>query len=122
MKAAGFEIGSHTKSHSDLTKENEGESDGAYRARIKTELLGSKQILDKRLRQDTMYIAYPYGRYNERILEVSEQVGYTLGFSVKRGGNPFFADPLRLKRDQILKREMKTFVERLKTFYEFSLK
>jgi len=122
MKAAGFEIGSHTKSHSDLTKENEGESDGAYRARIKTELLGSKQILDKRLRQDTVYIAYPYGRYNESILEVSEQVGYTLGFSVKRGGNPFFADPLRLKRDQILKREMKTFVKRLKTFYEFSLK
>jgi hypothetical protein len=56
------------------------------------------------------------------VLAVSEQVGYKLGFSVRRGGNPFFADPLRLKRDQILKREMETFAKRLKTFYEFSLK
>jgi hypothetical protein len=41
---------------------------------------------------------------------------------VKRGGNPFFADPLRLKRDQILKKDMETFAKRLRTFYEFSLK
>ncbi len=122
MKAAGFEIGSHTKSHSDLTKQREGESNAAYMARVKSELLVSKRLLDKKLRQDTIYLAFPYGRYNERVLAISEQVGYKLGFSVRRGGNPFFADPLRLKRDQILKREMETFAKRLKTFYEFSLK
>jgi peptidoglycan/xylan/chitin deacetylase (PgdA/CDA1 family) len=122
MKAAGFEIGSHTKSHSDLTKQREGESNAAYMARVKSELLVSKRLLDKELRQDTIYLAFPYGRYNERVLAISEQVGYKLGFSVRRGGNPFFADPLRLKRDQILKREMETFAKRLKTFYEFSLK
>jgi peptidoglycan/xylan/chitin deacetylase (PgdA/CDA1 family) len=122
MKAAGFEIGSHTKSHSDLTKQREGESKAAYMARVKSELLGSKRLLDKNVKQDTIYLAFPYGRYNESVLAISEQVGYKLGFSVRRGGNPFFADPLRLKRDQILKREMKTFAKRLKTFYEFSLK
>ena len=122
MKAAGFEIGSHTESHSDLTKQREGESNAAYMARVKSELLVSKRLLDKKLRQDTIYLAFPYGRYNERVLAISEQVGYKLGFSVRRGGNPFFADPLRLKRDQILKREMETFAKRLKTFYEFSLK
>lgn len=122
MKATGFEIGSHTKSHSDLTKQREGESNAAYLARVKSELLVSKRLLDEKLKQDTIYLAFPYGRYNERVLAISEQMGYKLGFSVRRGGNPFFVDPLRLKRDQILKREMETFAKRLKTFYEFSLK
>ena len=122
MKAAGFEIGSHTKSHSDLTKQREGESDAGYVARVKSELLDSKRLLDKNLGQNTIYLAFPYGRYNERVLAISEQVGYRLGFSVKRGGNPFFADPLRLKRDQILKRDMEAFAKRLETFVEFSLK
>ncbi len=122
MKAAGFEIGSHTKSHSDLTKQREGESDHTYAGRVKTELSGSKRLIDENLGQDTHYLAFPYGRYNERVLAISQQVGYRLGFSVKRGGNPFFADPLRLKRDQILKREMETFAKRLETFYEFPLK
>jgi len=122
MKAAGFEIGSHTKSHSDLTKQRKGEGDQVYMARVKSELLGSKRLLDEKLRQDTVYLAFPYGRYNERVMAISEQVGYKLGFSVKRGGNPFFADPLRLKRDQILKKDMETFAKRLRTFYEFSLK
>jgi peptidoglycan/xylan/chitin deacetylase (PgdA/CDA1 family) len=122
MKAAGFEIGSHTKSHSDLTKQREGESKAEFMARVKSELLDSKRLLDKNLKQETIYLAFPYGRYNERVLAISEQMGYKLGFSVRRGGNPFFADPLRLKRDQILKREMEAFAKRLKTFYEFSLK
>jgi peptidoglycan/xylan/chitin deacetylase (PgdA/CDA1 family) len=122
MKAAGFEIGSHTRSHSDLTKQREGESHAEYKARVENELLGSKRLLDKKLGQNTIYLAFPYGRYNERVLAISEQVGYKLGFSVRRGGNPFFADPLRLKRDQILQREMETFAKRLETFVEFSLK
>jgi peptidoglycan/xylan/chitin deacetylase (PgdA/CDA1 family) len=122
MKAAGFEIGSHTESHSDLTKQREGESHAEYKARVEDELLGSKRLLDKKLGQNTIYLAFPYGRYDERILAICEQVGYKLGFSVRRGGNPFFADPLRLKRDQILKREMDAFARRLETFVEFSLK
>jgi peptidoglycan/xylan/chitin deacetylase (PgdA/CDA1 family) len=122
MKAAGFEIGSHTKSHSDLTKQREGESHAEYKARVENELLGSKRLLDEKLGQNTIYLAFPYGRYNERVLAICEQVGYKLGFSVRRGGNPFFADPLRLKRDQILKREMETFAQRLETFVQFSLK
>lgn len=122
MKAAGFEVGSHTKSHSDLTKQRDGESHSAYIARVKRELIVSKRLLDEKLKQDTIYLAFPYGRYNERVLSISEQAGYRLGFSVRRGGNPFFADPLRLKRDQILKRDKETFAKRLKTFYEFSLK
>lgn len=122
MKADGFEVGSHTLSHCDLIKKEEGENDREYMARIKKELLMSKQLIDKNLEQDTIYLSFPYGNYNQRILRICDQVGYKMAVSVKKGGNPFFADALFLKRDQILERDMETFINSLKTFYEFSLR
>ena len=121
MKADGFEVGSQTLSHCDLTKKREGEDDQAYMARIKRELFISKQIINKKMEQDTIYLAFPYGSYDQRVLNICDQAGYKIGLSVKGGGNPFFADPLALKRDQILKKEMESFITMVKTFYEFSL-
>ncbi len=121
MKAKGFEVGSHTVSHCDLTKKGHGEHDQAYLARVKKELLVSKKIIDRELRQNTIYFAYPYSNYNERILHMTQKAGYKLGVSVERGGNPFFADPLTLKRDPIIKKDMNTFISRLKAFERFSL-
>jgi peptidoglycan/xylan/chitin deacetylase (PgdA/CDA1 family) len=121
LKAQGFEVGSHTVSHCDLTRKRDGEDDQTYMARIKKELLVSKQIIDKELDQDTIYFAYPYSNYNQRILHLSHQVGYKIGLSVKRGGNPFFSDPLTLKRDPIIKRDMETFITRVTSFKKFPL-
>jgi peptidoglycan/xylan/chitin deacetylase (PgdA/CDA1 family) len=121
MKADGFEVGSQTISHADLTKRKVGEDDKAYTARVKRELLVSKQIIDKKLNQDTIYLAFPYGRYNQRILNICDQVGYEMAFSVKRGGNPFFSDPLILKRDPITKKDMETFITRVTSFKKFPL-
>jgi hypothetical protein len=53
---------------------------------------------------------------------MSKAAGYKMAMSVRRGGNPFFANPLMLRRDQILKRDMQTFVSRLKTFNHLPLK
>ena len=121
LKAAGFEIGSHGVSHDDLTKKKKGENDKAYLARVERELLLSKKIIDKKLRQNTIYLAFPFGNYNQKILHLSEQLGYKVGLSVKRGGNPFFADPLALRRYQIRNMDMKSFVTRLGTFKKYSL-
>ncbi len=122
MKKDGFEIGSQTLSYCDLTKKREGEDSGAYVARIKKEIVGSKEILDKMLGQDTMVLAYPYGAYDPAVLNLCELAGYRLGMTLKRGANPFFADPLALRRTQILKRNMKHFVESLDTFHPFPLR
>jgi peptidoglycan/xylan/chitin deacetylase (PgdA/CDA1 family) len=121
MKANGFTIGSHTIFHSDLTKKKEGETEAEFDARVRKELFGAKEIIDKKLGQDTYILAYPYGRYDRRVIEYTREAGYTIAMSVKRGGNPFFADPLALRRDQILKREMQRFISRLKTFYYLQL-
>ena len=121
LKADGYEIGAHGASHSDLTKREEGESDPAYLERVNNELVGAKAIIDDKLGQNTVYIAFPYGNYNQKILGLCEQAGYVLGLSVDSGSNPFFADPLTLKRIQVLNKDLEDFGTRLKTFKRISL-
>lgn len=121
MSRNGFTIGSHTIHHSDLTQPKEGESQSEYAARIEKELAGSKQALDRKLGQSTWVLAYPYGKYDQKVVASARQAGYTMGLSVKRGGNPFFADALTLRRDQVLERDMAMFVKRLKTFTPLKL-
>lgn len=121
LKAHGFEIGSHGLSHSDFTKKRGNEDDQAYIERIKNELIRSKKIIDKKLMQDTVYVAFPFGNYNQKIMHLSENAGFKIGLSLKSGSNPFFADPLSLKRNQIMKKDMKNFTSQLNTFYKFTL-
>jgi peptidoglycan/xylan/chitin deacetylase (PgdA/CDA1 family) len=122
MKADGFMIGSHTIAHSDLTQPQEGEPEPEFLARIKKELYGSKKIIDQKLAQNTFFLAYPFGYYDQRSIQMAKKAGYKAAMSVKRGGNPFFANPLVLRRDQILEKDMDTFRSRLKTFNHLSLK
>jgi peptidoglycan/xylan/chitin deacetylase (PgdA/CDA1 family) len=121
MKAAGFAIGSHTISHSDLTKPRADESTEDFIARVRWELGESKKIIDRKLGQDTIVLAYPFGYYDQRAVNLANEAGYRLAASVRRGGNPFFANPLALKRDQVLKRDMATFKKRLITFHPLAL-
>jgi len=122
MKADGFMIGSHTMAHSDLTRPQEDEPEPEFLARIKKELYGSKKILDQKLAQNTFCLAYPFGYYDQRSIQMAKKAGYKVAMSVKRGGNPFFANPLVLRRDQILEKDMDTFKSRLRTFNPISLK
>ncbi len=121
MKANGFSIGSHTVTHSDLTKPRSYESTDAFIARVRQELGASKQVIDKKLGQRTIVLAYPFGYYDRRAVNLAHEAGYKLAASVRRGGNPFFANPLALRRDQVLKRDMGTFKKRLQTFYPLAL-
>jgi len=122
LKADGFEVGSHTVNHANLSKRLDGESEKEYLARVKRELEVSKKILDDRLNQNTQYIAFPYGEFSPVVLKLCEETGYRVGFSVKAGGNPFFSEPLTLRRDQILKKDMESFTGKLKTVQPISLK
>lgn len=122
LKSDGFTIGSHTIEHSDLSKQDEDESKEAYLKRLRREIEKSKQIIDRKLNQDTFFFAYPFGRTNYSAMLMTQKAGYRLAVTVDRGGNAFFENPFLLHRDQILKRDMKTFKRRLKTFQRLSLR
>ncbi|MGM0426351.1 MAG: polysaccharide deacetylase family protein [Thermodesulfobacteriota bacterium] len=122
MKSHGFDIGSHTITHCDLTQKNESETNSDFLARITRELRESKALIDKELNQETLAIAFPYGCYNSKVVAICDKAGYKLGLTVKRGSNPFFAPSLRLRRSQLLQGDLQYFKSNLKTFYEFSKK
>jgi len=122
LKAAGFYIGSHSTSHSDLSRKLEEETNEAYRKRLYKEIVVSKQTIDRKLNQNTIIFSFPYGRYNKHVMALSRSAGYEMAVTVDRGGNPFFSNPLALKRDMILNKDIKTFKTRLDTFTKLSLK
>lgn len=65
-----FEIGWHTWSHPDLT------------------LLNKEQIIDEITPPFPMkYFAYPYGKYNNLVIECVKEVGYEDAWSVTQGNN-----------------------------------
>jgi peptidoglycan/xylan/chitin deacetylase (PgdA/CDA1 family) len=122
LKATGFEIGSHSISHADLTKKLPYENDHTYWSRITKEFINSKKIIDRELNQDTQSFAYPYGNYNQQILGLFPKAGYKLGLTIRNGGNSFFANPLTLKRSQILEENMEYFVDRIRIIQPISLR
>jgi peptidoglycan/xylan/chitin deacetylase (PgdA/CDA1 family) len=122
LKAAGFEIGSHSMSHTDLTKKLPHENGPTYWSRITKELINSKEIIDRELKQDTQFFAYPYGNYDQQILGLFSNTGYKLGLTIRTGGNSFFANSMTLKRSQILEENMAYFVDRIQIIQPISLR
>jgi tetratricopeptide (TPR) repeat protein len=47
-------------------------------------------------------IAYPYGEWDEGLLQQVKQYGYTAGFTLRRDANPAFVPLLRVNRSQVL--------------------
>lgn len=66
---AGWEIGSHTVSHRDLTLLDD---DDIFR-----ELELSKITLERILQIPIKSLSFPYGSWNERVLHIARQCGYT---------------------------------------------
>lgn len=73
----GWEIGSHTKTHADLTKLSDED--------LKKEIVESKKELENELGITIKYISYPKGRYNKHIEEIVKQAGYEMAFTMDDG-------------------------------------
>lgn len=74
---AGWDIGSHSATHADFSKLNDGE--------IATEVVGSKESLERSLGLKIDYFAYPKGQYTEKIVKNVENAGYKYAFSMNDG-------------------------------------
>jgi len=94
---AGWEVGSHTRTHPDLT----GLSDEA----LDEELTGSREVLEERLGVKITSLAYPYGFCDERVKQAAARAGYRLGISTRHGKNTRQDDPFELKRIIIKRRD-----------------
>ncbi len=79
LSRSGFEIGSHTVSHGDLTRMNA--------PRLRSELRDSKHMLEDRLGTGVTSIAFPFGRHNSRVICEAVDAGYTCGFASAPNGS-----------------------------------
>lgn len=77
IKNYGFIIGSHTRTHQNLTK--------IPIQRAKEEILNSKYELEDKLADKVLFLSFPFGRYNNSIVELALEAGYKLTFT----SNPF---------------------------------
>jgi peptidoglycan/xylan/chitin deacetylase (PgdA/CDA1 family) len=74
MAAQGMTIGSHTRTHPDLTRIPE--------AAARHEIAGSKADLERALRVPVDFLAYPGGAFNTRVAELAREAGYHAACSV----------------------------------------
>ncbi|MGB0872645.1 MAG: polysaccharide deacetylase family protein [Solirubrobacterales bacterium] len=90
--ASGWEIGSHTINHPDLTKI------GA--AQLKSEVEDSRKQIAAKYDVSVDYFCYPAGRFNDSVVSAVERAGYT-GATTTVEGLATRSKPFELKRIRI---------------------
>lgn len=93
LSSMGFEIGSHSVHHINLTSLNDEE--------LREELECSRKIIAKRIKKEIKVISYPYGKFDLRTISMVKAVGYNGAcssvFGVVRSGTNYYA----LRRSEI---------------------
>jgi len=74
LQEAGWEIGSHTRSHPHLTTLTDAE--------LASELGGSRGDCEARMKVPCRSVAYPYGDVDPRVARAARAAGYTAGASL----------------------------------------
>jgi len=77
LSRAGFEIGSHTISHRDLTR-LKGEL-------LRSEIRDSKHIIEDHLGKPVTSISYPFGRFSRKVQDEAAAAGYCCAFTSSPG-------------------------------------
>ncbi len=102
MSASGLmDVQAHSKTHRNLIERAAGESDERYKQALEAEVRVPRELLERRLSAPVQQYAFPFGDANEAVLEALVRNQYKLAVTVNPGGNPFFAQPLMLKRTMI---------------------
>lgn len=93
LKKAGVRFGSHSLTHSDLTKLDDKE--------LAKETAESKRILEERLGEPIEGFAYPYGYFNDRVISAVKKAGYKWAVTTSDSIWEGRGDPYRMRRVNI---------------------
>ena len=85
MADAGFEIGSHTVNHPDLTRIPE--------KFVEYELRASKETLEDKLGRRVDFLSYPFGRFNRYVQQEAERVGYRGAYTLRSNSSRHETNP-----------------------------
>jgi peptidoglycan/xylan/chitin deacetylase (PgdA/CDA1 family) len=117
LKAQGFDVEAHSKTHSNLAAPPPNERPADRAARLDSEIMEIKRLMENRMGGEIRYFAYPYGGFDSEVVAKVKSAGYRVGFGAKKGSNPFFIDRYRLKRYSVfMEKDLTKFVQMLQTF------
>jgi peptidoglycan/xylan/chitin deacetylase (PgdA/CDA1 family) len=88
--AAGHEIGAHTLTHPFLTRVSSREA--------REEVFSSKKKLEDQFGVPVQHFCYPYGDWNDHVLDLVREAGYATSCTTDFGVNTTATQPLELKR------------------------
>jgi peptidoglycan/xylan/chitin deacetylase (PgdA/CDA1 family) len=107
----GFDIGSHTKTHADLTAISIKEAE--------EEILGCKAYLEKMFNVTICDFCYPFGHYNNEVANIAKVAGYDSGSTMLRGSAGPLTNRYQLPRIPINHHTLPhLFLAKLLTKYE----
>jgi peptidoglycan/xylan/chitin deacetylase (PgdA/CDA1 family) len=116
LKAQGFDVQVHSKTHSNLAAPAPNESPVERSARLDAEIVATKQLLERQLGTEMQHFAYPYGGFDSDVVAKVKQAGYEAGFGAKKGSNPFYIDRYRIKRYSVfMEKDLTRFIDMLHT-------
>lgn len=77
MMQHGCEVGSHSVSHENLKKKPRGvKTDADYQQWVLAELKDSRDFLEQNLKIKVTSFAYPYGIFDDEVMNTALQIGY----------------------------------------------
>jgi peptidoglycan/xylan/chitin deacetylase (PgdA/CDA1 family) len=97
----GFEIGAHTLTHPRLP--------AIPRPEAKNEIAGSKKKLEDLFGVPVKHFAYPYGDYNDAIVDLVQEAGFETACTCDPGVVRHTVDPFRLVRFFTHERSVRSF-------------
>ena len=110
-----FEVGAHSISHPDLAAWISGRVQGKGEPDVRFELQESKRILEEHLGHPVRYFAWPYGKFNEKLIQLARDAGYEALFTTEHGLNYSGQDLMRIHRAVVDgSKDFGTFKELLK--------
>ena len=77
MSKNGFVIGSHSLTHVDLRK--------CEKKALEREICDSKKLLEDIIGEEVYLFAYPFGLFNEKVIEAVAECGYKYAFATSHG-------------------------------------
>ncbi|WP_143820975.1 polysaccharide deacetylase family protein [Motiliproteus sp. MSK22-1] len=126
MHASGLiDIQSHSKSHASfvaMADESVTDNQEDFNAWATEEIRVPRKLLREQLGHPVDLFSYPYGDSSNQMVELLAKEKVKLAVTVQKGGNPAFADPLRLRRTMIFSDDdLPRFKKKLQVFVDTKL-
>jgi peptidoglycan/xylan/chitin deacetylase (PgdA/CDA1 family) len=90
LDAAGMDVGDHTAHHVDLRL--------LTPLQLRTETAGSRKVLGRVLGHPVYYFAYPFGAYDDAVVNAVRAAGFTLAYTTAGGITETTSAPLTMPR------------------------